>query len=90
MRGHALHDGHRLQIEVARGTVDLPAFGALLARWSGQSDLVLVGLRQPRKDESAKQYFGHYQTILDVLPTSLLVASSPSFEGAPVLFDDLD
>jgi amino acid transporter len=59
----------------------------VMQRESGDSDLVLLGLRQPRLNESAAEFFGHYDRLLDVLPTTMLVASAPSFEGAPVLFD---
>jgi hypothetical protein len=57
---------------------------------SGNSDLVMVGLRQPRPEEKAASYFAHYTLILEALPTTMLVASAPSFEGAPVLFDQSD
>ena len=57
---------------------------------SGRSDLVLVGLRQPRTEEKAAEFFVHYDRILDALPTTMLVASAPSFEGAPVLFEGAD
>ncbi len=59
----------------------------VMSRESGDSDLVLLGLRQPRPKESAAEFFGHYDRLLTVLPTTMLVASAPSFEGAPVLFD---
>ena len=62
----------------------------LMRRESGESDLVLIGLRQPKPEESAAEFFGHYGRILEVLPTTMLVASSPSFEGSPVLFGDDD
>jgi hypothetical protein len=57
---------------------------------SGRSDLVMVGLRQPQRGEKARDFFAHYSRILDSLPTTMLVASAPSFEGAPVLFEDTD
>ena len=57
---------------------------------SGRSDLVMVGLRQPKPEEKAKDFFIHYSRILGALPTTMLVASAPSFEGAPVLFEDAD
>ncbi|MDH3253715.1 MAG: Na-K-Cl cotransporter [Acidobacteriota bacterium] len=57
---------------------------------SGRSDLVMVGLRQPKPEEKAADFFVHYARILEALPTTMLVASAPSFEGAPVLFDDTD
>ena len=57
---------------------------------SGKSDLVLVGLRQPRPREKASDFFLHYDRILEALPTTMMVASAPSFEGAPVLFEDAD
>jgi len=59
----------------------------IMRRESRDSDLVLLGLRQPRPRETATEFFGHYDRLLDVLPTTMLVASAPSFEGAPVLFD---
>lgn len=62
----------------------------LMEQESAGSDLVLIGLRQPRPDESAADFFGHYRDILAALPTTLLVASAPSFQGAAVLFDDAD
>ncbi len=57
---------------------------------SGDSDLVLVGLRQPKADETAEEFLSTYERILEELPTTILVASSPSFEGAPVLFDGVE
>ena len=57
---------------------------------SGRSDLVMVGLRQPRPDEQAADFFAHYSRILGSLPTTMLVASAPSFEGAPVLFEEVE
>jgi amino acid transporter len=57
---------------------------------SGRSDLVMVGLRQPNPDEKAPDFFRHYSGILKALPTTMLVASAPSFEGAPVLFEESD
>jgi amino acid transporter len=63
---------------------------ALMKEESGCSDLVIIGLRQPNDQESAEDYFGSYAKILTVLPSAMLVASAPSFEGAAVLFDDAD
>ncbi len=57
---------------------------------SGSSDLVLVGLRQPMPEEKAGDFFVHYARILEALPTTIMVASAPSFEGAPVLFEDAE
>ncbi len=62
---------------------------AIMREESGQSDLVMVGLRQPMSDEKAAAFFAHYSRILEALPTTLLVASAPSFEGTPVLFDEV-
>ena len=42
----------------------------------------------PRPSEKAVDFFRHYAKILEALPTTMLVASAPSFEGAPVLFDE--
>ncbi len=63
------------------------AIDEIMKEESGRSDLVLVGLRQPRPEEKAEDFFVHYDRILDALPTTMLVASAPSFEGAPVLFE---
>lgn len=63
---------------------------ALMEEESGTSDLVVLGLRQPTPGESAEQYFDPYARFLDVLPTTMLVASAPSFEGEAVLFEEDD
>ena len=70
-----------------RRTVDI---AEVMCEESGRSDLVMVGLRQPRPQEKAAEFFAHYNRILMALPTTMLVASAPSFEGAPVLFEDVE
>ena len=70
-----------------RRTADI---AELMRQESGRSDLVMVGLRQPRPQEKAAEFFAHYNRILKALPTTMLVASAPSFEGAPVLFEDVE
>ncbi len=67
-----------------------PDIAEIMRAESGRSDLVMIGLRQPRPKEKAADFFVHYARILEALPTTILVASSPSFEGAPVLFEDAD
>jgi amino acid transporter len=75
------------RVMVRRGSESI---AELMRQESASSDLVLIGLRQPKPRESAAAFFSHYVTILEALPTTVLVASSPSFEGAPVLFDEGD
>ncbi len=62
----------------------------IMHRESAGSDLVLVGLRQPGPKEKASAFFGGYERLVEGLPTVILVSSAPSFEGAPVLFDERD
>jgi hypothetical protein len=64
------------KIEVIR--LRSSSIAKLMEQKSAHSDLVLVGLRQPRADESATEFFGHYNGFLEALPTTMLVASAPS------------
>ncbi len=51
------------------------------------SDLLLIGLRIPEGNESAEAFMEGYTRILTGMPTSILVASAPSFVGTAALFD---
>lgn len=61
---------------------------AIMHRESGKTDLVLVGLRVPAHGESAAGFMNTYSSMLNGLPTTILVSSAPNFVGTPVLFDE--
>ncbi len=54
---------------------------------SDHADLAIVGFVLPDMDKSAVGFFERMNTILDRLPTTLLVHSARNFSGEPVLFD---
>lgn len=54
---------------------------------SADADLAIIGLRLPGPDEPPDSYFERMNSILAVLPTTLLVLSARTFQGEPVLFD---
>jgi hypothetical protein len=54
---------------------------------SEQADLAIVGFVLPEHDKPALPFFERMNTILDRLPTTLLVHSARNFSGEPVLFD---
>ena len=58
-----------------------------MARESAEADLAILGLRLPDSGESSGQLFDHYNRLLAVLPTTVLVHSGGAFKAAPVLFD---
>ncbi len=54
---------------------------------SDQADLAIVGFVLPERDKPVGPFFDRMNTILDRLPTTLLVHSARNFSGEPVLFD---
>jgi solute carrier family 12 (sodium/potassium/chloride transporter), member 2 len=54
---------------------------------SGNTDLVILGLREPLEDEKA-HFVSHVTSFIDRLGTVLLVRASSQFEGASLLFDE--
>ena len=59
----------------------------LMAEYSRDADLAIVGMRLPNKEDDAKQVFRDYNRLLASLPTTILVHSGGAFKAAPVLFD---
>jgi amino acid transporter len=59
----------------------------LMSEHSGAADLAVLGLRLPDEDEDLERVFEHYNHLLEVLPTTILVHSAGSFDASPVLFD---
>ncbi|GAB4236018.1 MAG: Na-K-Cl cotransporter [Acidobacteriota bacterium] len=57
---------------------------------SRRADLVMVGMRMPEANEDPRSFLEQYNSLLDGLPTTLLVASAPEFRGGPVLFDQAE
>ena len=49
------------------------------------ADLAMVGVRLPPAGE-AEEFFRRMNTMLEALPTTIVVRSSDDFQGAPVLF----
>ena len=61
----------------------------LMSEQSGGADLAILGLRLPDTDDELEQIYDHYNHLLEVLPTTILVHSAGNFNASPVLFDDL-
>ena len=59
----------------------------LMSEYSGGADLAILGLRLPDAAEDLVTVFEHYNHLLEVLPTTILVHSAGSFDASPVLFD---
>ncbi|MBN2674839.1 MAG: hypothetical protein JXX29_24370, partial [Deltaproteobacteria bacterium] len=59
----------------------------IIGETSGESDLVIMGLRAPDPTE-ADNWVTHVNHLLQSLRTVLLVRASGRFEGADVLFDE--
>lgn len=55
---------------------------------SADADLAILGVRLPLPGEDVEVFFERMNTILDGMPTTILVHSSRDFEGEPVLFDE--
>ena len=60
----------------------------LMSEQSGGADLAILGLRLPEEGEDLKTIFDHYNQLLEVLPTTILVHGAGDFDASPVLFDD--
>jgi hypothetical protein len=58
-----------------------------IAETSANTDLVIMGLREPRPDE-AGHFVDHVGELIERLGTVLLVRSSTQFKGASLLFDE--
>lgn len=61
---------------------------SLMSEHSGGADLAILGLRLPDEGEDVQTVFDHYNHLLAVLPTTLLVHSAGNFDVSPVLFDE--
>lgn len=61
---------------------------AIMKRESEGTDLAIVGMRIPERDEEVPAFHKRMNGLLSELPTTLLVHSSRVFQGEPVLFDD--
>jgi hypothetical protein len=59
----------------------------IMSEVSGESDLVIMGLREPKSDE-AETFIEYVSGYTESLGTVMLVHSSTKFEGASVLFDE--
>ncbi|MEM9069213.1 MAG: Na-K-Cl cotransporter [Myxococcota bacterium] len=70
---------------ILRGKRTIPQ---VMGTESAHADLAIVGFRLPPEGTPAKAFFERMNTMLERLPTTLLVHSARSFEGEPVLFDD--
>ncbi|MFW6052154.1 MAG: Na-K-Cl cotransporter [Myxococcota bacterium] len=51
------------------------------------ADLAIVGFRLPEEGEPAEPFFERMNSLLEILPTTLIVHSARHFESEPVLFD---
>ena len=64
------------------------AIADVMHEQSVDADLVIAGLRLPDHNDDIEVFFQRMNTILDGMPTTLLVHSARSLEAEPVLFDD--
>ncbi|HHH26821.1 MAG TPA: hypothetical protein ENK57_00510, partial [Polyangiaceae bacterium] len=55
---------------------------------SRDADLAIAGLRIPSDDADAERFYERMNTLLDGMPTTILVHSARNFESEPVLFDE--
>ena len=55
---------------------------------SKDADLAIAGLRIPSDDADAERFYDRMNTLLDGMPTTILVHSARNFESEPVLFDE--
>lgn len=55
---------------------------------SKDADLAIAGLRIPSDDADAERFYERMNTLLDGMPTTILVHSARNFESEPVLFDE--
>jgi len=62
---------------------------SLMCENSSGADLAILGLRLPEDGDDVQTVFEHYNHLLEVLPTTILVHSAGTFDASPVLFDDL-
>lgn len=60
----------------------------IMSEHSKDADLAIVGIRLPQVGESVTPFYERMNTILEGLPTTILVHSARTFEGEPVLFDE--
>ncbi|MBO6936102.1 MAG: Na-K-Cl cotransporter [Deltaproteobacteria bacterium] len=85
----ALLRGARLEAEPVVILRDGQSIADIMAERSGKASLAILGFRLP--DEGMEVVFHERMTgMLERLPTTLLVHSARSFEGEPVLFDEVD
>jgi len=54
---------------------------------SAAADLAIIGLRLPAAGQAVQPFFERMDSILDGMPTTVLVFSARNFKGEPVLFD---
>lgn len=66
------------------------AIAEIMAEESAEADLAILGFKPPERatTEEAVVFFERMNTMLAVLPTTLMVNSARDFETEPVLFDD--
>jgi amino acid transporter/antitoxin (DNA-binding transcriptional repressor) of toxin-antitoxin stability system len=84
-----LLEGARLEAEPVVILRDGRSIADIMAEKSGKASLAILGFRLP--DEGMEQVFHERMTgMLERLPTTLLVHSARSFEGEPVLFDEVE
>jgi hypothetical protein len=73
----------KANVIIRNGAEPIPG---IIERTSGQSDLVIMGLRPPGPDED-ELYVEHLATFAGAVGTLLLVRASMQFDGAAMLFD---
>ncbi len=64
------------------------SIGDIMHVESEDADLAIVGFVLPEAGTPTEPFFARMNSILEELPTTILVHSARSFEGEPVLFDE--
>lgn len=59
----------------------------IMAEESRSVDLAIIGIRLPQGDDQAEPFTSRMNSLLEHLPTTILVHSARGFQGEPVLFD---
>jgi hypothetical protein len=75
------------QPEVIVNPHDGRSIADIIAQNSVRSDLVIMGLRPPEPDQG-EEWVGRVNSLIERLPTVLLVRASAQFAGAQMMFED--
>jgi len=89
-RLHSLLESARMRARVDVRLRERRLIPDLMAEVSGDADLAILGIGLPETDADAEPFFDRINSMLDGMPTTLLVHSARDFESEPVLFAESD